>query len=672
MPFLGLNAAARWLYRQDRRAVAVAFYLAGVSLLPLVPADLVPRNRLVGRPNGRARSNLEWRGLSNRQLQITILIACLWSGWLALRTRTGALSTVFTLLSFLFALAVLGDFGLMTWLDDGRYDRLAWHLAPIVPLYAAGGYALDRRGQAWFARPLFVASGVSLVAVLDLLALDGTHAPRPGRLAGPSAVTRPSTNPVLIDTLAALSLNGVLFYLVAWLVERAGSDATAPAAQLLFTIAPFSILEPLAYLSETAQYSPRVDWLYLGLAIGIALVSHQRQRTQLLLRGRREHRRRALLHRRSSTVVRQTGVGRRAGDRRTRGARRRLSARHQTAQAAMKIVIAGGSGFLGRALTTRLEADGHDVVVLTRRPAASSGRVRRVVWQPDGTAPPPEAGQPTGWARELEDADAVVNLAGEGIADRRWTASRKRALLESRVHSTRSLVAAIRAASRRPRTFVQASGVGYYGVAGDDVIDESSPPGSDFLAGLCMNWEAEARAVEALGCRLVIVRNGIVLARHGGALKKMLPPFLFFVGGPIADGRQYFSWMAIDDWTALVAWALATTSVSGALNGTAPEPVTNAQFSQALGRALHRPSWIPVPGFALRAAGRRARRRGTHHRSARRAEARALARLHLQIPEYRRGARPGRPARRLTRPAARRRDRRAAPDEPACSTRARR
>jgi hypothetical protein len=266
----------------------------------------------------------------------------------------------------------------------------------------------------------------------------------------------------------------------------------------------------------------------------------------------------------------------------------------------MKIVIAGGSGFLGRALTARLEVDGHDVVVLTRRPAGSSGRVRCVAWQPDGTAPAPDAGRPNGWARELEDAGAVVNLAGEGIADRRWTSSRKRALLASRVHSTRSLVAAIRAGSRRPHTFIQASGIGYYGVAGDDVIDESSPPGSDFLARLCMNWEAEARAVEPLGCRLAIVRNGVVLARHGGALKRMLPPFKFFVGGPIADGRQYFSWVALDDWTALVAWALATTAVSGALNGTAPEPVTNAQFSKALGRALHRPSWLSVPGFALR------------------------------------------------------------------------
>jgi len=266
----------------------------------------------------------------------------------------------------------------------------------------------------------------------------------------------------------------------------------------------------------------------------------------------------------------------------------------------MKIVIAGGSGFLGRALSARLEADAHDVVVLTRRAVAGSGRIRYVTWQPDGTAPPPDAGQPAGWAREVENADAIVNLAGEGIADRRWTTSRKRALLDSRVHSTRSLIAAIRAASERPQTFVQASGVGYYGVAGDDVLDESSPPGSDFLAGLCMNWEAEARAVEALGCRLTIIRNGVVLARHGGALKRMLPPFMLFVGGPIADGRQYFSWIALDDWTGLVAWVLTTTTVSGALNGAAPEPVTNAQFSKALGRAVHRPSWLTVPGFALR------------------------------------------------------------------------
>lgn len=284
LPFLGLNAAGRWLYRQDHRAVAVAFYLAGVSLLPLFLLIWFHETGVWVLPADAPGQIFTDGSVSNRQLQITILIACLWSGWLALRTRTGALSTVFTLLAFLFALAVLGDFGLRSWLEDGRYDRLALHLLPIVPLYAAGGYALNRDGRAWFARPLFVASGVSFVAVLDLLALDGRLLHGLGvsleRLQSPSV-----SNPVLIDTLAALSLNGILFYGVGWLVERHGSDATAPAAQLLFTIAPFSILEPIAYLSETAQYSLRVDWLYLGLAIAIALVSHQRQRKSFYYAG---------------------------------------------------------------------------------------------------------------------------------------------------------------------------------------------------------------------------------------------------------------------------------------------------------------------------------------------------------------------------------------------------
>lgn len=266
----------------------------------------------------------------------------------------------------------------------------------------------------------------------------------------------------------------------------------------------------------------------------------------------------------------------------------------------MKIVVAGGSGFLGRALTTRLSSDGHEVVTLSRRAISAEGHLRFVTWQPDGTAPPVEAGRPTSWASEIDGADAIVNLAGEGIADKRWTAARKRALATSRSLSTRSLVAAIRAASKRPSTFVQASGVGYYGTAGDEILDEASPPGSDFLAGLCVGWEAEARAVEALGCRLAIVRNGLVLSKTGGALKRMLPPFFFFVGGPIASGRQYVSWIALDDWIALVRWAIDNRSVSGALNATAPEPVTNSVFSKALGRAVRRPSWLPVPAFALR------------------------------------------------------------------------
>ena len=258
----------------------------------------------------------------------------------------------------------------------------------------------------------------------------------------------------------------------------------------------------------------------------------------------------------------------------------------------MKVIIAGGSGFLGRALTAQLAAGGHDVVVLTRRAGPSSGGVRTVAWSPDG-----RAGE---WAREIDGADAVVNLAGEGIADKRWSAARKDALRQSRILSTRSLVAAIRAAARRPSVFVSGSAVGYYGATGDDALDESFPPGSDFLATLCVDWEAEAQAASALGCRVVIVRTGVVLAREGGALKQLLPPFQWFVGGPVAPGTQWMSWIHRDDWVALVAWAIANAQVAGVVNATAPNPVRNAEFSKALGRALDRPSWLPVPGLALR------------------------------------------------------------------------
>ena len=284
VPFLGLNAAGRWLYRRDHRAVAVAFYLAGISLLPLFLLIWFHETGLWLVAKDTAGQLFTDGSMSNRQLQVTILVACLWSGWLAVRTRTGALSTVFTFLACLFVLAVLADFGLRAWLDDGRYDRLALHAFPLVPFYAVAGYLLDRRERTWFARPLFVASVVSLVVVFDLLALDGRMLQGLGvsleRLQSPSV-----SRPALIDTLAALTLNGVLFYVVAWAIERYRSDATNPAAQLLFTIVPFSILEPLAYLCETAEYSRRLDWLYLALAIGIALISHQRQRKSFYYAG---------------------------------------------------------------------------------------------------------------------------------------------------------------------------------------------------------------------------------------------------------------------------------------------------------------------------------------------------------------------------------------------------
>jgi uncharacterized protein (TIGR01777 family) len=264
----------------------------------------------------------------------------------------------------------------------------------------------------------------------------------------------------------------------------------------------------------------------------------------------------------------------------------------------VKIVLAGGSGYLGSALASSFAADGHDVVILTRQPKPPAGSVRFVVWRPDRTS---ALGQPSQeWAHELDGADAVVNLAGAGLADRRWTAARKGVLRGSRLVGTRQLISAIRAAARRPPVFVQGSAVGYYGTAGDEILDESSPAGSDFLAHLCVDWEREGQAAEAFGCRVVIVRTGIVLSKHGGALRKLLPAFRLFAGGPIASGRQYMSWIHLDDWVAMVRWAIDTPSVSGPINATAPAPVPNMEFSTTLGRVLNRPAALQMPGRVLR------------------------------------------------------------------------
>lgn len=259
----------------------------------------------------------------------------------------------------------------------------------------------------------------------------------------------------------------------------------------------------------------------------------------------------------------------------------------------MKIIIAGGSGFLGRPLADRLASARHEVVLLSRSAHGTHDTIRSVTWMPDGSA----AGA---WAQEIDGAGAVVNLAGESLADKRWSAERKRQIHDSRILSTRSLVAAIRSARRKPEVLLNGSAVGYYGDPGDRAVDESYPPGSDFLATLCVDWEAEARAAEALGCRVVIIRTGIALDRRGGALKAMIRPFRFFAGGPLASGNQFVSWVYRGDWVALVLWALERRDVSGVLNGTAPSPVTSRELSRALGRALHRPSWLPVPAFALR------------------------------------------------------------------------
>lgn len=262
----------------------------------------------------------------------------------------------------------------------------------------------------------------------------------------------------------------------------------------------------------------------------------------------------------------------------------------------MRIVIAGGSGLLGGALCTRLVADGHDVVVLSRtgdRRQTSRGGARFVAWTPDGTAGP--------WAQEIDGADAIVNLSGAGIADKRWSPERKALLRSSRLLSTASLVAALQTVSTRPPTFVQGTAMGYYGASLDDrPRDESAPAGEDFLGRLCVEWETAAAPVTALGCRLIVVRTGLVLDPSGGALPPLALPFRLFGGGPMATGRQMMSWIHRDDWTAMVAWLLASPAASGVYNATAPHPVSNREFAKALGRALRRPSWFPIPAFVLR------------------------------------------------------------------------
>ena len=260
------------------------------------------------------------------------------------------------------------------------------------------------------------------------------------------------------------------------------------------------------------------------------------------------------------------------------------------------VVIAGGSGFLGGALTPRLARE-HSVIVLTRskpRSAPKEGdRVRSVQWTPDGTI--------DDWAKALDGTDAIVNLSGSGIDKGRWTDSRKRELIDSRVKSTESLVQAVLSATNPPKTFIQQSAVGYYGAFDDSpILDESSPPGHDFLAEMAAAWEGAAKPVESIGTRLVTVRTGIVLAKHGGALRKMMMPFRFFVGGPVGSGRQYMSWIHLEDWTGMIAWAIRMRLVTGTINATAPHPVQNWEFCRALGRAMRRPSWAPVPGFVLK------------------------------------------------------------------------
>lgn len=260
----------------------------------------------------------------------------------------------------------------------------------------------------------------------------------------------------------------------------------------------------------------------------------------------------------------------------------------------MNIVVTGGTGFIGGALCRSLIGGGHRVSILTRRPGHVSRqqdvRLNSVPWNAQDTG---------SWEHVLEGADAVINLAGAPIADARWTDARKQLLSASRVLTTRVLVRAMAQRSSKPTTLISASGIGYYGASDDRRLDEGAARGQGFLADLCLAWEAEALRAAEFGTRVVLLRTGMVLEQDGGALPKMLLPFRFFAGGPIMPGSQWVSWIHRHDHIGLIQWALATPTVSGPINAVAPEPVTMNLFCEILGRVLHRPSWLPVPRFAL-------------------------------------------------------------------------
>ena len=285
----------------------------------------------------------------------------------------------------------------------------------------------------------------------------------------------------------------------------------------------------------------------------------------------------------------------------------------------MKIVIAGSSGLVGTALTDSLVRDGHTVVRLQRSGSGAkkknnagersqtrnrggaqrsdSGKIIDIEWNPNTCD---LEGEPFGADQEkMERSDALVNLAGASIAGASWSAERKAVLRSSRVHITRELVCAIEKLEDGPKTIVSASAIGYYGNRGDELLTEESKPGDDFLAKLASEWEAEAVKAEALGLRVVRMRFGIILAKHGGALPQIMRPFKFGLGGRVGSGQQWMSWITLKDVVSVIREALQNRAISGAVNVVSPQPVRNVDFVKALGRAMHRPAIVPAPAFAL-------------------------------------------------------------------------
>lgn len=261
------------------------------------------------------------------------------------------------------------------------------------------------------------------------------------------------------------------------------------------------------------------------------------------------------------------------------------------AEPSLRIVIGGASGLVGTALQELLTSQGHRVAALVRRPPRPA--VDEIQWDPASE----EIDTPA-----LEGVGAIVHLGGENIGAGRWTARRKAAIRDSRVESTRLLSKTLARLQRPPNTLVCASATGYYGDRGDELLTEDSPPGTGFLAEVCQAWEQATEPARQAGLRVVNLRIGVVLSAQGGALQRMLTPFKIGLGGVVGSGRQYMSWIALADLVNVIAFSLATDSVAGPVNAVAPNPITNREFTRTLGRVMHRPTILPLPGFVLRAA----------------------------------------------------------------------
>lgn len=261
----------------------------------------------------------------------------------------------------------------------------------------------------------------------------------------------------------------------------------------------------------------------------------------------------------------------------------------------MRVIIAGGTGFLGKALMRALLSDGHQVWILSRNPekARGTGGAELVQW---------DARTAQGWGKLVEQADAIINLVGENLGSWPWTEERKARIRNSRVNAGQAIVSAIEQASHRPGVLMQASGIGHYGITGDHVVTEADPPGNDFLAQVTVDWENSTRRVEDLGVRRIITRNALVLDKSEGIFPLVLLPFKLFGGGPLGSGKQWFPWIHRDDEVQGILFLMNKDNAYGAYNFTAPEQVTNAQVGKTIARVMRRPYWFPAPAFAMKTA----------------------------------------------------------------------